>query len=204
MSLDPVKSATEAQCYYRAKYPLKIQTTEDYPSIYDLSISLPFSIFTAPVQDSSTSDDDNAAFRLKKDAYNGVTASQVTMSMLCKYNLKGHYTNIADATKCQSIISVAGDDDNKTIKDRKLRNEELEKLVKKFSLPPRNEITEFHYNAMDLTQSYENTIDLTQSDQNSTEHSHTIIENDTDDQHTDKDDQNNSDDINASGSLDTL
>ncbi|CAG8749862.1 2689_t:CDS:2, partial [Cetraspora pellucida] len=91
---------------------LKIQTTEDYPSIYDLPISPLF------------------------DAYNNVTAFQVTMSVLYKYNSKGRYANIADATKHQPIISVTGDDDNKMIKARKLRNEELEKLVEKFSSPP--------------------------------------------------------------------
>ncbi|CAG8839390.1 23764_t:CDS:1, partial [Cetraspora pellucida] len=66
-----------------------------------------------------------------------------------------------------------------------------------------NEITKFHYNAMDLTQLHENTVDLTQSDQNSTKHLHTIIENNTNDQHTNEKDQNNPDDIDASRSLDT-
>ncbi|CAG8607989.1 11792_t:CDS:2, partial [Racocetra persica] len=99
--------------YDRTEYPLKIQTLEDYPSMYDLPISPPFGIFTAPVQVPSTPEGDNAAFR--------------------------HHANVADATKCQPIISVARNSktsDDKSIKDRKSRNEELEKLVEKFSPPP--------------------------------------------------------------------
>ncbi|CAG8535268.1 5025_t:CDS:2 [Racocetra fulgida] len=119
--------------------PLKLQTLEDYPSMYDLPISPPFGIFTASVQDPSTPEGDNAAFRLKRESYDGVTASQVTMSVLCKYNPKGRHANVADATKCQSIISVAGNSktaDSKSIKDRKSRNEQLEQLAEKFSPPP--------------------------------------------------------------------
>ncbi|CAG8672855.1 23616_t:CDS:2 [Gigaspora rosea] len=123
--------------------------------MYDLPISPPFGIFTAPVQDPSTPEGDNAAFRLKRESYNGVTSSQVTMSVLCKYDPKGRHANVADATKCQPIISVASElvtlkksvcvlseviewtypnqgnsktSDDKSIKDRKSRNEELEKL----------------------------------------------------------------------------
>ncbi|CAG8801473.1 4801_t:CDS:2, partial [Gigaspora rosea] len=119
--------------------PLKIQTLEDYLSMYDLLISLPFGIFTAPVQDPSTPEGNNAAFRLKRESYNGVTSSQVTMSVLCKYDPKGRHANVADATKRQPIISVARNSktsDDKSIKDRKSRNKELEKLVEKFSPRP--------------------------------------------------------------------
>ncbi|RIB01272.1 hypothetical protein C2G38_2150532 [Gigaspora rosea] len=40
--------------------PLKIQTLEDYLSMYDLLISLPFGIFTAPVQDPSTPEENKS------------------------------------------------------------------------------------------------------------------------------------------------
>ncbi|CAG8788917.1 15587_t:CDS:1, partial [Gigaspora rosea] len=110
------------------------------------------------IQDPSTPDD-NAAFRLKRESYNSVTVSQITMSVLYKYNPKGRHANVPDATKRQPIISVAGElvslkrsvyvlynviewtylnqgnsktRDNKSIKDKKLRNEQLEKLEKKF------------------------------------------------------------------------
>ncbi|CAG8709565.1 11138_t:CDS:2, partial [Racocetra fulgida] len=90
-----------------------------------------------PVQDPSTPDGDNAAFRLKRESYNSVTASQVTMSILCKYDPKGRHVNVADAMKHQSIISVAGELVLlKRSVYRKLRNKELEKLVEKFSPPP--------------------------------------------------------------------
>ncbi|CAG8823078.1 33095_t:CDS:2, partial [Racocetra persica] len=95
--------------YDRTEYSLKIQTLEDYPSMYDLPISLPFDIFTASVQDPSTPEGDNAAFCLKRESYNSVTASQVTMSILCKYDPKGHNANVADTTKCQPIISIASE-----------------------------------------------------------------------------------------------
>ncbi|CAG8716797.1 15323_t:CDS:2, partial [Cetraspora pellucida] len=45
------------------------------------------------VQNLSTSEEDNAVFYLKRDAYNG-------------YDPKGQHTNVADITKCQPIISV--------------------------------------------------------------------------------------------------
>ncbi|CAG8487262.1 13423_t:CDS:2 [Racocetra fulgida] len=117
----------------------------------------------AAVQNLSTSDGENTFFRLKRDAYDSITASQVAMSVLCRYDLKGRYANVADATKRQPIISVAGElvtlkksvcivcdviewsysnqetsktgEDNASMKNRRMRNEELEKLVEKLDPP---------------------------------------------------------------------
>ncbi|CAG8473629.1 19675_t:CDS:2 [Cetraspora pellucida] len=187
--------------------PLKIQTAKDYPSIYNLSISPSFSIFTASVQDPSTSEEDNAVFHLKRDAYNGVTASQVTMSVLCNYQNQGNSKTSKN---------------NKSMKDRKLRNEELEKLVEKFSPPPnkkqsckaKEDINEdpqeesssrakkLKFAMSDVkedksTKFQNDAIDLTQSDKNAA-NLHASVENDTDDQCTDKENSNNSDNIDAS------
>ncbi|RIB21444.1 hypothetical protein C2G38_2243955 [Gigaspora rosea] len=61
------------------------------------------------VQDESTAEGDTASFRLKRDAYDGVTSSQVTMSILCRYDPKGRHKNVSDATKHKPIFSVAGE-----------------------------------------------------------------------------------------------
>ncbi|CAG8566385.1 10491_t:CDS:2 [Gigaspora rosea] len=63
----------------------------------------------AHVQDESTAEGDTASFRLKRDAYDGVTSSQVTMSILCRYDPKGRHKNVSDATKHKPIFSVAGE-----------------------------------------------------------------------------------------------
>ncbi|CAG8751222.1 10300_t:CDS:2, partial [Racocetra persica] len=113
--------------------PLNIQTIENFPMAFDLSISPVFDIFTATVQDPSTTDDEITFFHLKRDAYDGIMTFQVTMLVLCKYDPKGHHMNVAEATKCQPIISVARK--LVTLKNRKTRNGELKKLAKKLDSP---------------------------------------------------------------------
>ncbi|CAG8664322.1 10400_t:CDS:2, partial [Racocetra fulgida] len=61
----------------------------------------------AAVQDSSITDGKTTFFHLKRDAYNSVMTSQVTISVLCKYDPKGRHS----------------------------RNEELEKLAEKLDSP---------------------------------------------------------------------
>ncbi|KAF0374961.1 hypothetical protein F8M41_012824 [Gigaspora margarita] len=113
---------------------LNIQTMDDFPTMYDLPVSPAFSIFTAPIQDPSTPEGDGAFFQLKREAYNSVTASQVSMPILCRYDPKGRHASVAEATKKNPIFSVAGElsSDKMLIKNRKTRNEELEKLAEKF------------------------------------------------------------------------
>ncbi|CAG8715338.1 14625_t:CDS:2, partial [Racocetra persica] len=62
--------------------PLNIQTMEDFPTTFDFSISPAFGIFTAAIQDPSTTDSKMTFFCLKSDAYDSITASQVTMSII--------------------------------------------------------------------------------------------------------------------------
>ncbi|CAG8825398.1 22949_t:CDS:1, partial [Racocetra persica] len=68
--------------------PLNIQTIEDFPTAFDLPILLAFGVFMVTVQDPSTTDGETIFFYLKKDAYNGMMAFQVTMLVLCKYARK--------------------------------------------------------------------------------------------------------------------
>ncbi|RIB26483.1 hypothetical protein C2G38_2267160 [Gigaspora rosea] len=87
--------------------PLNIQTIGNFLTIHDLPVLPAYGIFTAHVQDKSTAEGDNAAFHLKRNAYDGVTSSQVTMSILCRYDPKGRHKNVSDATKRKPIFSVA-------------------------------------------------------------------------------------------------
>ncbi|CAG8486697.1 16118_t:CDS:2 [Racocetra fulgida] len=161
------------------------------------------------------------------------------MSILCKYDPKGHYANVADATKRQPIISVTSElvmmkrstypnqgnsktSDDKSIKDRKSRNEELEKLVEKFSPPPNkkqprnvtkninedpqeesfsrakrlksaiNQVNEIKVQYNAEVQ--HNAVNLTRSDENSAEHLYTTVEMDTNRLYLDEEQPNNLDD----------
>ncbi|CAG8449862.1 22519_t:CDS:2 [Gigaspora rosea] len=152
--------------------PLNILTLGNFPTIHDLPVSPAFGVFTGHVQDTSTIESKTAAFRLRRDAYDGVTSLKVTMSILCKYEPAGRHQNVSDATQRQPIFSVAGElvmlkksvcilcdvikwsnpnqntgnpktSDNKQIlKDKKRRNEDLEKLAKKFDKSPSNNSTQ--------------------------------------------------------------
>lgn len=128
--------------------------------MYDLPVSPAFGVFTAPILDPSTPDEDNAVFRLKRKAYNGVTSKPVTMPVLCKYEPRGKHLNVAEATKKYQIFSVAGElvtlksitcivcdiiewtyqipgnpktGSDKLSKNKKAKYEELEKLAEKFN-----------------------------------------------------------------------
>ncbi|CAG8757133.1 24906_t:CDS:2, partial [Cetraspora pellucida] len=135
----------------------------NFPTMYNLSVSSVFGIFTAPLQNSVIIDNDDAFFHLKRDSYDGVTSSKITMSVLCKYNPRGCHSNVADNLRRFPIVSVAGElvtlkrsvcilsdviewtysnqvgsntnDDTASLKNRKRRNEELKKLAEKFEAP---------------------------------------------------------------------
>ncbi|CAG8482005.1 3318_t:CDS:2 [Racocetra fulgida] len=82
-------------------------------------------------------------FRLKSDAYDSVMASQIAMSVLCKYDPKGRHANVAEATKLCNVIewsypsqgSLKSGSDASTSKNRRFRNKELEKLAEKLDPP---------------------------------------------------------------------
>ncbi|CAG8761536.1 24878_t:CDS:2, partial [Racocetra persica] len=107
----------------------------DFPMAFNLPISPAFGIFTATIQDPSITDNKMIIFHLKRDAYDGITTFQVTMLVLCKYDPKGHHTNIAEATKCQPIISVTRKLVTLKKSNRKTRHEKLEKLAEKLDSP---------------------------------------------------------------------
>ncbi|CAG8453972.1 16780_t:CDS:2 [Cetraspora pellucida] len=198
--------------------PLNVRTIEDFPTMYDLPVSPAFGVFTAPLQDPVTTNDDNAFFRLKRDSYNGVTSSKITMSVLCKYDPRGRHSNVADNIKRSPVISVAGElvtlkrsvcilgdviewtypgqgnsstsEDKAPAKNRKRRNEELEKLVEKFEAPvlqrykgkeKLNENIQEERCEITDTENQDNTIDLTQNNEIPTEHLHTEADNCLDD-----------------------
>ncbi|CAG8498003.1 21902_t:CDS:2 [Cetraspora pellucida] len=88
---------------------LRIQTAQDEPNIYDLPIAPAFGIFSAPIQDPSEPYENKAIFRLKKDVYNSVNRKNTNLSVICKYDPRGHHSSVAEASKCRSIFSVAGE-----------------------------------------------------------------------------------------------
>ncbi|CAG8703388.1 7767_t:CDS:2, partial [Cetraspora pellucida] len=77
--------------------------------MYDLPVSPAFSIFTAFLQDPVTIDNDDAFFYLKRDSYDGVILSKITMSVLYKYNPRGHHSNVADNLRRFPIVLVTGE-----------------------------------------------------------------------------------------------
>ncbi|CAG8773858.1 10365_t:CDS:2, partial [Dentiscutata erythropus] len=90
---------------------LQIKTLQNEPNIYDLPIAPTFRIFSAPVQNPSKPHGDSAIFCLKKGVYNSMNGKTTDLSVICKYNPnpKGCHSNVAEATHCQTVISVAGE-----------------------------------------------------------------------------------------------
>ncbi|CAG8688109.1 22245_t:CDS:2 [Gigaspora margarita] len=85
--------------------PLNISSLGDEPSIYDLPIAPAFGVFTAPIQDPTVIENGQGIFRLKRDVYNGVTANQSSLSILCKYPLHNRHATVKDATTRRPIFS---------------------------------------------------------------------------------------------------
>ncbi|CAG8609417.1 19805_t:CDS:2, partial [Dentiscutata erythropus] len=120
--------------------PLQIKTLQNEPTIYNLLIAPAFRIFSVPVQDPSEPHSDSAIFRLKKGVYNSINRKTTDLSVICKYNPnpKGHHSNVAEATYCQTIFSVAENsksqlcDETEHVKKKRKRDEELVKIAKAF------------------------------------------------------------------------
>ncbi|CAG8784861.1 5085_t:CDS:2, partial [Dentiscutata erythropus] len=90
---------------------LQIKILQNEPNIYDLPIAPAFGIFSAPVQDPSEPYGDGAIFHLKKGVYNSMNGKITDLSVICKYypDLKGRYSNVAEATHHRIIFSIAGE-----------------------------------------------------------------------------------------------
>ncbi|CAG8494870.1 10180_t:CDS:2 [Racocetra fulgida] len=99
--------------------PLHIQTVGNFPIVHNLSISPAFGVFTAHIQDESTTKGDTAAFRLKTGELVTLKKSMCILCDVIKWSYPSQSTSKSDGNKQLS-------------NDKKRRNEELEKLVEKF------------------------------------------------------------------------
>ncbi|CAG8534671.1 10278_t:CDS:2 [Racocetra fulgida] len=94
----------------------------DYPTMYDLPVSFAFGVFIASIQDLST----------PNELYNGVTASQLTMSVLYKYeprdeiNEDSQEESSSQAKKLKTTITEArvNDDSDNFLTDDQYTDEE--------------------------------------------------------------------------------
>ncbi|CAG8653351.1 19925_t:CDS:2, partial [Racocetra persica] len=124
---------------------LQIQILQNEPTIYDLPIAPAFRIFSASVQDPSEPHGDNAIFHLKKGVYNSMNRKTTNLSVICKYNPKGHHSNVAEATHRRTIFSVAENSKSQScdgvehVKKRRKKDEELMKIAEIFESKNQNQ-----------------------------------------------------------------
>ncbi|RIB10532.1 hypothetical protein C2G38_2205862 [Gigaspora rosea] len=106
--------------------PLNILTLGNFSTIYDLSISPAFGVFTGHVQDASTIE----------DAYDSVTLSKQE-NWLRQQN---QYASFKWSNPKQNSPKTSNN--KQILKDKKYRNEDLKELAKKFDKSPSNNSTQ--------------------------------------------------------------
>ncbi|CAG8495583.1 6965_t:CDS:2 [Scutellospora calospora] len=94
---------------------LNISTIEDKPSIYDLPISSAFGIFTAPIQDLSEPERNNAVFSLKREMYKNITSNQFLISIL----FAGELVTLPDSKKRENTSLIQNSADTSKISSLK-------------------------------------------------------------------------------------
>ncbi|CAG8786841.1 27379_t:CDS:2, partial [Racocetra persica] len=116
--------------------PFNIQMMKDFLIAFNLPISPAFGIFTATVQDPSTTDSEMTYFHLKRDVYDAKNLGSIEVSNIKKSVCIA--AEIIEWSYLSQVFSKSGAD-VPLIKNRRTRHKKLEKLAKK--LNPTNKVT---------------------------------------------------------------